>query len=140
MVGKAKPATPNEKYRMSLIGEQYFGCIPCRLENPFLHVIATVQHVTSGNKRLGHRYTYGCCSWHHFGHDPKRVGPSLANGLRPYQAHYGSEILLVNLQDQLIAFYNSEPWFEYDMPIEWARHIYRMWVTLRADDPNYQRV
>lgn len=136
MVGKSKPATASESARMDLIGSQAFGCVPCRLDDPFMHVLATVQHVTEGY-RVGHDATYGACVWHHFGDPPQRKGPSLANGMRPYQYYYGSEALLVQLQDWLLDQYTADPWLEYAMPFKVARQLHARWVTLRSDDTHF---
>ena len=138
MVGKAKPPTAEERRRMSLIGEQYFGCIPCRLEHG-QHVLATVQHVVEGRKRLGHASTYGACEWHHFGHvHVRQPGPSLANGKRTYTARYGCERLLVDLQTALIHWFDSDPWLDFSMPGHQTRKLHALWVTLRADDPYFE--
>lgn len=138
MVGKAKAPTKEQKIRMELIGQQYFGCIPCRLEDPYLHVDATVQHVTAGQKRLGHDHTYGACPWHHQAYPPIMAGPSLAHGLKPYQECYGSEALLIQLQDWLIEQYNWLPWPDRAMRLSVGRDLWERWVTLRADDPYYR--
>lgn len=121
-----------------MIGRQVFGCIPCRLVDPVNHVLATVQHVTEGYKRLGHWATYGCCTWHHFGEPPQRPGPSLAINRREYRATFGSELLLVNLQDWLIDQYRMRPWNEYELPLDVARQLHERWVKMRGDDTHFE--
>jgi hypothetical protein len=139
MVGKTKRPTSAEKKRMSLIGEQYFGCLPCRLEKSnYAPVLATVQHVVEGGKRLGHNYTYGLCCWHHFGHDPMRMGPSLALNKHTYVRRYGSERMLVELQDWLIAEHKVIQWFEYDMPQSVVRQLRLEWVRLGSEDQFFE--
>jgi hypothetical protein len=137
MVGKSKYPTRTEARRMELIGQQYFGCIPCRLEEPSLPVLATVQHVVEGY-RLGHMFTYGCCLWHHLGQFPSQPGPSLAHNRKGYRQRYGSERLLIALQDFVIEIFEREPWFEYEMPDEVAFQLQDEWVKLRADDPYFE--
>jgi len=137
MVGKTVQPTKEQASRMQWIGEQYGGCLPCLLKGQH-QVLATVQHVTKGRKRLGHDATYGLCEWHHFGHLPKRIGPSLAHGSRVYQRHFGSEELLVDLQTWLIDAWQIHFWVPYHIPAEVVRQLRELWVTLRADDPYYE--
>lgn len=138
MVGKTKAANKAEARRMGLIGGQYFGCIPCIKHEKFS--LATVQHVTAGFKRLGHRHTYGCCPWHHFGtpftdgrgvtmarHEMEAlIGPSLAFNRRAYKEFYGSEELLIAVQDWLIECYDANPWPDYLLPAGVAAEARRL--------------
>jgi len=104
----AKPATAPEKARMALIAES--GCLPCLLHRK--HRQATIQHVTSGGRRLGHSYTYASCPWHHqaiteFGMNNQEMtgllGPSFAQSKREFQETYGNEKeVLVRLQDWVL--------------------------------------
>ena len=139
MVGRTTPPTAEEKRRMELIGEQIFGCIPCLLEDlPFR--AATVQHVVEGGKRLGHQATYGLCPWHHFATKPdpgmskttilKVFGPSLANGSKPYRERYGSEAMLVEVQDFMIDLWLQHPWFPADLPQAARDHTRAYWRQL----------
>ena len=104
MVGKTKPPTAPEKARMASIKDGH--CLCCLLQGDERQ--ATVQHVTAGFKRLGHRFTYGVCEWHHLGyplpgHDNRTtaalIGPSLAHDKRAYCTRYGTELELVALAD-----------------------------------------
>ena len=140
MVGKSKPANQSEKARMSLIKEQAW-CIPCILNRTPDRPATTIQHVVSGNKRLGHRYTYGCCGWHHLGDDGglgrfesmKMFGPSLALGSREYHEVWGSEKILVLLQDYLIELYlESGPWEQYHLPHHIGREVRVRWQEMKG--------
>jgi Recombination enhancement, RecA-dependent nuclease len=137
VVGKTKAPNKDEARRMDLIGGQYFGCIPCLKHDKFS--LATVQHVTAGFKRLGHRYTYGCCPWHHFGTPftvndvsltrlemEDLIGPSLAFNRRAYKDFYGSEELLIAVQDWLIECYDANPWPDYLLPAGVAAEARRL--------------
>ena len=117
MVGKTEPATKSEKQRMSLIKTQAW-CIPCILNKTGNRSSTTIQHVVEGNKRKGHRHTYGCCGWHHLGQIQtnwtrfnmmRLLGPSLAFGSKEYHEVWGSEAILVQLQDYLIDMFEREP-------------------------------
>jgi hypothetical protein len=65
-----------------------------------------------GRKRLGHRYTYGNCDWHHQGYPFNGVdeeaskslaGPSLAKNPRAFHERFGTEHEIVAMCDELIA-------------------------------------
>lgn len=68
-------------------------------------------HVLSGGKRRGHLYTLGLCPWHHRGICPgiypgtaaatRALGPSLANGSKPFHDTYGTDDQLLELQATL---------------------------------------
>lgn len=137
MVGKARAPTTEEKNRMSWIGQQYGGCLPCLLENR-PGVACTVQHVVKGRKRLGHESTYGLCVWHHFGQPPERPSPSLANGTKPFMRKFGSEELLVDLQTFLIDAWDIHFWVPYQIPAEVVRQLRELWYKLRVDDTHFE--
>ena len=61
----------------------------------------------------------------------KMFGPSLANGMRPYRDHYGSETILVEVQDFMISAFAIEPWFAYYVPDDVLAKTYDYWVELR---------
>ena len=118
-----KSATRAEKRRMDRI--KIIGCLPCLLDG-MPDRICDVHHVLddSGEKRLGHRFTYGGCLWHHkgderpYGKSTMRevFGPSLAEEPSRYAERYGSEQQLVELQDFLIEAYEYEPWPDFQIP------------------------
>lgn len=139
MVGKSKPANAEEKARMSLIKEQAW-CIPCTLIRRPNGSYTTIQHVVEGNKRLGHRYTYGACLWHHQGHVPhgncrqemqERFGISLAFSRKEYKAQFASERDMVTLQDKLIELFEKNPWDQYYMPQYVIYELQQLWNELR---------
>ena len=133
MVGKTQPATKAEAERMHQV-KYYTGCIPCLLSpRPILNVHATVQHVKEGNKRLGHQYTYAVCGYHHFGHNPKMFGPSLALNSREYAEVFGTERQLVSVQDFALSLLSQMGWWEFEMPINAGEQIREYWVKLRQN-------
>jgi len=114
MVGRTKAATADEKRRMTVLKENV-PCIPCLLEHGQIS-LPTIQHVSRGYKRLGHGATYSACSWHHFGYPPSVGGPSLADGRRPFEAHYGPEEFLVRMANYCLDQYDTTPWIDYNVP------------------------
>ncbi len=140
MVGKTKPATKAQKKRMAAI--KVTGCICCLLEG-VLDRMATVHHILKGgigSERIGHDATLGLCQWHHkaegrsgLGLDAMaRVwGPSLAMGSKPFVARYGSERLLLEVQDFILDAFESQPWRDYHMPAFMVAQVKEFW-TMRA--------
>lgn len=88
------------------------GCIACRLHGLDKRVLCEVHHLLSGGRRRGHDFTVGLCPWHHrsvpFGdwmnHAMCRhhLGPSLAEGSKPFHAEFGSDEDLFEYQNNLI--------------------------------------
>ena len=137
MVGKSKAATKDEKSRMDWIGQQYGGCIPCLLTgNPQRE--ATVQHIVEGSKRLGHTSTYGSCVWHHLGNPPEMPSPSLHNGKKTFQAYFGAETTLCDLQTFLIEAWKIHFWVPWHIPPEVISELRTLWGKLMIDDPYYE--
>lgn len=68
-------------------------------------------HLLVGGRRRGHLYTLGLCAWHHRSIRPTKyrtdaeatraLGPSLANGSKPFHATYGTDDELLELQASL---------------------------------------
>lgn len=115
MVGRTKAATADEKRRMTILKENV-PCLCCLIDYG-LPRTPTIQHVSRGYKRLGHGYTYPACEWHHLGHPPALGGPSLANGRKPFEAHYGPEEFLVRLADYCLEVWDAHgPWIDYNVP------------------------
>ncbi len=84
------------------------GCVVCRIQHGAF-VANEVQHLTSGGRRLGHRYTIPLCAWHHRGicsgsittPEMTRIyGPSFANGRKEFEAAFGSEAHLLDETDK----------------------------------------
>lgn len=136
MVGKSKAPTADERRRMKTIKE-HTPCIPCMLISRRMIRYPEVRHVVEGMKRLGHRYTYGLCPWHHRGViDNNRTtqsmigqfGPSLSGGKKPFQQRFGPERLLVKVQDYLLEEYDRSPWDYYSVPHEVRRDMLLRWT------------
>lgn len=143
MVGKVIPATPEER-RVQDVIKTCCGCLPCLLENR-IDIHATIQHVTECRKRVGQWAVYGSCQWHHlgiewpdrdFGWMLFRHGPSLAHNKKLFEATYGRERLLVELQAYMVGLYDLEPWQPFHVPVHVVRKVKSFWVKLIADQPN----
>ena len=138
MVGRAKPPTRAEKARMTFLKE-HMPCLPCLLVVN-LPRLPSVQHLVEGMKRVGHLHSYSSCEWHHFGYtfggaSPQRMigelGPSLAHGKRTFQSFFGSERILVRIQDRFYASYRANPWMDYDVPDNVRVKARHEWDRLR---------
>lgn len=81
---------------------QEIGCVACRKMGYFS--LADVHHLLSGGRRRGHDFTIPLCPWHHRGIEPPPVdvGPSLANGSKPFRAAFGSDDELLAEVNRLI--------------------------------------
>lgn len=117
VVGRTAPILRRDEQRFRVI--QAIGCLPCLMVGD-AGVPATIQHVSRGYKRVGgagqHQQTYGSCTWHHLGYAPKRRGPSLADGRRPFEMYFAPEEDLIRLQDDLIEIYLRDPWMDLEVP------------------------
>ncbi|MGP1667490.1 MAG: Ref family recombination enhancement nuclease [Rhodanobacter sp.] len=60
-----------------------------------------VHHLLSGNRRIGHQDTLPLCPHHHRAIG-KGLGPSLANGSKPFHAEYGSDQELLAMTDRAL--------------------------------------
>lgn len=134
MVGKTRPISELDAKRMDTISE-YCGCLPCLLMGlPDVHT--TIEHATSRGRRLEdeHQWTIGLCEWHHFGHPwigSGFTGPSLANGRKPFEEHFGDEVkVLVPTQDFMLREFEELPWPEYSVPRRVARDVKTEWTRL----------
>jgi hypothetical protein len=127
---------------------EYMGCLCCAIE---LHgsgyediALTTIEHVTENGRRLfdEHNATIGLCPWHHqavpWNYKTKSqmrdlLGPSLAEGRKPFEDHYGDEIhVLLALQDEMIIWFAGEPWREYTMPDKVRKRIKAKWIELKS--------
>lgn len=137
MVGKSKPANPEQKARMAQI--RTLGCVACvlmgRPNSP-----GTVHHLVEGT-RLGHSATIACCRWHHFGEPwpgyqvtqmTALIGPSLAHGSKPFRAQFGDDATLLKVQDFMLSEFDSDPWLEFEMPARVVSAIFEYWTELRS--------
>lgn len=64
-----------------------------------------IHHILSGGRRKGHDATIPLCAWHHRGHCEMgwnkarmrlRFGPSLADGSKPFHAHWGTQLEILD--------------------------------------------
>lgn len=102
--------TKAQESRFFLIRE--VGCIACRTRG--ITRAAEVHHLTiggkHGQKRRGHDYTIGLCAWHHRGENAfgsaelgvLTYGPSYAREPRKFRETFGSDDVLLALQEKLI--------------------------------------
>jgi hypothetical protein len=101
--------TPAQLARFRAIRE--IGCVPC-LQRGYW-TACEVHHLTvggrHGQKRRGHDYTIGLCTWHHRGKVPQPTlaallyGPSYAEQARAFRAEFGQDDVLLARQNELIA-------------------------------------
>lgn len=95
-MGPSKTPTKVEAEWMQSIAE--LGCIACRKDG--YSSPASVHHIISGGRRMGHLFTLPLCFLHHQG-DGRQV-PSVHFTKRTFVARYGSELeLLAGLQCEL---------------------------------------
>jgi hypothetical protein len=87
---------------------QRIGCIACRILG--FYSAPDVHHVLSGGRRTGHQNTFGLCPFHHRGVTGNwtreviaRMGPSLANGSKPFHSRFGTQQELLAKVNELIA-------------------------------------
>jgi hypothetical protein len=85
-------------------------CVACRLRGVASYAVE-IHHLLSGGRRIGHMATVGLCIWHHravpfefMTHEECRdyLGPSLAEGSRPFRAEFGTDAELLQLQNDLL--------------------------------------
>lgn len=102
--------TKAQQERFYLIQE--IGCIACLMRS--MKRAAEVHHLTvggrHGQKRRGHDFTIGLCSWHHRGVNAygnqnlgeSTYGPSYALRPRLFREVFGNDDFLLGYQDELI--------------------------------------
>lgn len=104
--------TKAEQARFDAMKEQGI-CIACLLRGtqPQYAQHIEIHHLLSGNRRIGHMATVSLCGWHHrkvldFGCTEKEMrealGPSLADGSKPFRAEFGTNNELLAIQDDLL--------------------------------------
>lgn len=72
-------------------------------------------HFKSGDRRRGDEFGVGLCVWHHRGHPEnmthsearKVLGPSLAEGSRPFHDEFGSDDELLEIQEEILCLSDS---------------------------------
>ncbi len=111
------------------------GCILCLLAAGKTKA-PDVHHLTSGSRRRGHQYTLGWCPYHHRGLIPDEhtkqsmsglVGPSYAWGRRGFAEFFGSDDLLLKIQNLILKHFNGDPWIDYQVPYEVRREAQELW-------------
>ncbi len=138
MVGETAPIRPKDKRRFLII-KSHCGCLCCLLMG-WLDVHATIEHITEAGRRKGHHASLGLCGWHHFGYCHKgtrsdymtaEFGPSLANGRKPFEDHFGDEVaVLLPIQNYLLKRFAADPWPEYNLPGNVAIDTRNKWIEL----------
>ena len=112
------------------------GCILCLLAHGKTQA-PDVHHLTSGSRRRGHQATIGACPYHHRGLVPENhtkqsisgmLGPSYAWGRRGFAAFFGSDDLLLRIQDLILAHWLEKPWYSYDVPTNVRREVLLFWT------------
>lgn len=86
-------------------------CVCCHMRG-IISVYPEIHHLLSGNRRRGHMFTVGLCSYHHRGFEGKAtlsargleiVGPSLADGSKPFHAaFFGTDDAMLEYQNRLL--------------------------------------
>jgi len=72
-----------------------FGCICCWLEG-MPGESAELHHINDCGRNMGQNYVLPLCAYHHRGVLRGYArGPSLADGKKPFVAHYGTELELL---------------------------------------------
>lgn len=133
MPGKKAP-TKAESRRMQMIKDS--GCVCCLLATRGT-TPPDVHHITAGGRRLGHMHTIGCCAWHHrgvsFEGENKQsmsgiFGPSLAFGKRTFNEFFGSEEILLLVQNLVLEHFDRSPWPSYNPPYLVRREATELWT------------
>lgn len=98
-----KPPTKAQRARQNRLRES--GCICCRLDGQPGEP-AEIHHINDCGRNMGQDYTIPLCAYHHRGiqRDFRTYdGPSLTDGKRPFVAHYGTELELLERANAVIA-------------------------------------
>ena len=102
------PPTASEARHLEAVASLW--CMPCAMDG-WDGILATVQHVVEGNRRLGHAFVWGGCCWHHLGDPPgnytiadatARWGPSVQHELQRFQRVFAPELTLVLMTENLL--------------------------------------
>ena len=111
------------------------GCILCLLVTGKTRP-CDCHHLTAGSRRRGHQYTLGFCEYHHRGLIPDGhtkqsisglLGFSYAWGRRGFQAFFGSDDLLLKIQNLILEHFNKSPWNDYLVPHDVKREARELW-------------
>ena len=88
-MGPSRTPTKLEREWMTLAAD--FGCVACKQDG--FDSPASVHHITSGFRRMGHLFTIPLCELHHKS-DGREV-PSVHFQKRTFSQRYGSELELL---------------------------------------------
>jgi len=114
----------------------------------FLDRHISIEHVTESGFRVGkdslqHEASIGLCTWHHYGRCRSSTvrqrmigefGPSLADGRKPFEEHFGDEVhILIPTQDYMLELFADTPWPEYNLPRNIARLTRTRWIELNHE-------
>ena len=122
-----------DRNRMQAIKDS--GCILCLLAHGKTQA-PDVHHLTAGSRRRGHQATIGACPYHHRGLIPDGhtkqsmsglLGPSYAWGRRGFQEFFGSDDLLLKIQNVVLKRFDEKPWFDYVIPGLVKREAQHIW-------------
>lgn len=100
--------TKDEASRMDAVKQG--PCVACH-QRGIASWMPEIHHLLSGGRRIGHMATVGLCAWHHravisWGCTGKEMrahfGPSLNEGSKTFHAEFGSDVLLLGYQNELI--------------------------------------
>lgn len=111
------------------------GCILCLLASGKT-CPSDVHHLTVTGRRRGHQATIGACPFHHRGLVPDEhtkqsmsglVGPSYAWGRRGFAEFFGSDDLLLKIQNLVLKHFKESPWNDYNVSYEVRREAQNLW-------------
>ena len=99
-------------------GLRRIGCLLCRRQGVRGCGTLEFHHPTSGGRRLGDDLVIPLGRWHHQGIPPtlymtktqarEKYGPSLADGRKPFEKEYGTEVELLEETERLLNGYQEE--------------------------------
>lgn len=105
--------TPTKAQASRFFAIKEIGCIVCLVRG--VRRAAEIHHMTigglHGQKRRGHDFTVGLCSWHHRGENAfgsqklgeETYGPSYALSPKFFREAFGNDDALLKLQDAALA-------------------------------------
>lgn len=121
----------------------FIGCLPCLLRG-YVNSHADYHHVAEGRKRVGHLVGFGMCLWHHRGHKLRAqdslaahkamIGPSFALDKAEFVDEFGSERMLVEVNNFALQLWKMYGWLEHDLPIQAAVDIKKQHAKYMAVD------
>jgi hypothetical protein len=93
-------------------------CVACYQRGVHGRAYIEINHMLSGNRRIGHMATYSLCLWHHQG-EPfdgmtkksmlEKFGTSLKYpGSKPFRAEFGTDAELLAIQNALLGETDGE--------------------------------